>query len=404
MRQLSPSIQSLLHLQRPLPRSISDGLRLNYGPLLKLHDDFTEIASELRIWTFNETIDSLLSGWDAGPEQGVRFSAPLVSIKSGLVGVRQEQVYSLDSNHADGASFGPANRRTMGSFLQDLATAVKHAEHLSSRYIHTPLNLSDHVKVEVIGFYEDPDADMESAIRLYATKYHLSEFLEKGPESCLEERLRKVPKGLSDPGKEQAGVPPGPGGSAGRGGGGNSGLDIWANVQKMWRATRPGDSSSQTRDAEITSPDIVVTRPSAVTESKSLPASAMRRVQTLTVPPLSPPDFQRPASQSSKASTMSEPVMEDTSPKSLEPSPDAGVDDDGSKLHAGVEQKDFEEPVFRTRTQRLSRTSALQDLTAGFSRPDPSRRKFMWIHLPFTNPPWVKACLHEIPTRSAARC
>jgi hypothetical protein len=26
----------------------------------------------------------------------------------------------------------------------------------------------------------------------------------------------------------------------------------------------------------------------------------------------------------------------------------------------------------------------------GFSRPNPSLRKFMWVHMPFNNPVWVK--------------
>jgi len=27
---------------------------------------------------------------------------------------------------------------------------------------------------------------------------------------------------------------------------------------------------------------------------------------------------------------------------------------------------------------------------AGFSRPNASRRKFMWVHMPYNNPVWVK--------------
>ncbi|KAI8266787.1 Protein SERAC1 [Colletotrichum sp. SAR11_239] len=160
-----------------------------------MHEDFATIASELRIWTFYETIDSQLSGSGSknhGTAKEVRFGAPIVSIKSSLVGVRQERVFALDSEHANCASFGQGNTEIMGSYLTELAAAVKKATDLSSEYIHTPLSLKKHVKVEIIGFYDDPDAQVESDIRLYFTKLHLEEFLEKGPERCLEERLRRT--------------------------------------------------------------------------------------------------------------------------------------------------------------------------------------------------------------------
>ncbi|KAI8244767.1 hypothetical protein K4K57_003895 [Colletotrichum sp. SAR 10_99] len=150
-----------------------------------MHEDFATIASELRIWTFYETIDSQLSGSGSknhGTAKEVRFGAPIVSIKSSLVGVRQERVFALDSEHANCASFGQGNTEIMGSYLTELAAAVKKATDLSSEYIHTPLSLKKHVKVEIIGFYDDPDAQVESDIRLYFTKLHLEEFLEKGPE------------------------------------------------------------------------------------------------------------------------------------------------------------------------------------------------------------------------------
>ncbi|KAJ0278483.1 hypothetical protein CBS470a_009757 [Colletotrichum nupharicola] len=149
-----------------------------------MHEEFATIASELRIWTFYETIDSQLSGSGSknhGTVKEVRFGAPIVSIKSSLVGVRQERVFALDSEHANCASFGQGNTEIMGSYLTELAAAVKKATDLSSEYNHTPLSLKKHVKVEIIGFYDDPDAQVESDIRLYFTKLHLEEFLEKAP-------------------------------------------------------------------------------------------------------------------------------------------------------------------------------------------------------------------------------
>ncbi|KAJ9151412.1 Protein SERAC1 [Pleurostoma richardsiae] len=199
MTNLRESIRLLMHLQHPLPMSIADDLRLGESTLLKMHEDFAAIASDMRIWTFYETIDSLLSeGSESALTDTVQFSAPLVSIKSALVGVRQETVYSsLESGHANCASFGPQNPKTMAAYLEDLSLAVSKAVDLS-QYTHTPLTLKERVKVEVIGFYEDPDAAMDSAIRLYFTKYHLADFLDKGPERCLAERLTGGPKSSPD--------------------------------------------------------------------------------------------------------------------------------------------------------------------------------------------------------------
>ncbi|GKT41581.1 uncharacterized protein ColSpa_01762 [Colletotrichum spaethianum] len=237
-----------------------------------MHEEFSTIASELRIWTFYETIDSQLSGSGStsrGLAKEVRFGAPIASIKSSMVGVRQERVFSLDSEHANCASFGMGNTETMNTYLQELAAAVQKAIELSSEYIHTPLNLKRHVKVEIIGFYEDPDAEMESAIRLYFTKLHLQEFLEKGPERCLEERLRRTalrPRSEPDPAhpsKEDSQKS-------------SNGLGILSGFQELGQKIRRGRSDSgsrpKTSDSESQgSPGIFVTRPSMVDGSNSMP-------------------------------------------------------------------------------------------------------------------------------------
>ncbi|TEA14937.1 Protein SERAC1 [Colletotrichum sidae] len=383
MNNLEDSIQRLLRLQRPLPRTISKELRLGHKPLHRLQDDFSTIASELRVWTFYETIDSQLSGSGStsrGLSKEVLFGAPIASIKSSLLGVRQERVFSLDSEHANCASFGKGNTETMNSYLADLAAAVKQATELSSEYLHTPLSLKKHVKVEIIGFYEDPDAEMESDIRLYFTKLHLQEFLDKGPERCLEERLKRTtlhPK--SDPV-----VPPLPLEDSSNS---KNGLGIFSGLQQLGQGAwpgQPGDGDGdgpQTTEADNQeSPPIVVTRPVVGGGTRSMPLEPVHRVGSLAVPALSPPGFNRPSSRASNAeSTRSDPTELELSP----------VDEDPSPLtRAGVE-KSRSEPLTR-RYDRVSRNTAMEDLTAGFSRPDPGARKFMWIHTPFTNPSWVK--------------
>lgn len=325
-----------------------------------MHDDFTDISSEMQIWTFYETIDSQLSGSGYGVTNEVKFSAPLVSIKSALVNVRQEIIYSsLESDHAHCASFGISNPRTLNTYLLNLAAAISKAATLSQS-VHTPLRLKQKVKVEIIGFYEDPDAATESDIRLYITKYQLAEFLQKGPEMCLEERLRRVTH-RPGPGRRQTIVHgPGHGSSSG-----------------------PGD-----RERPV-SPGIVVQSPGTDDEHWRIPLG--RRLHSLTIPTLSPPGFGRPSSRTSNGttSTMSDPTGQEVSPKEATTLTTQRAQDPRSKpetdqLGLGI--------TSRSRAERASTSSALQDLTAGFSRPNPDQRKFMWIHLPFTNPVWVKVC------------
>jgi hypothetical protein len=67
---------------------------------------------------------------------------------------------------------------------------------------------------------------------------------------------------------------------------------------------------------------------------------------------------------------------------------DVGVDG-GARPAATMEEGDFD-PYAQRRADELRRQSMLQNFTAGFSRPDPTKRRFMWIHTPYNNPPWVK--------------
>ncbi|RYP02235.1 hypothetical protein DL764_005877 [Monosporascus ibericus] len=399
MPHLRESIQHLLHLENPLPRSITDELRLGYKPLLHMHDQFKDIASELRIWTFYETIDSQLSGWGASDVDEVHFSAPLVSIKSCIIGTRAEQTFSLESNHANCASFGSDNLETMHSYLAQLRQAVQKAEYLSTNFVHTPLRLAEKVKLELIGFYEDPDSDTGRDIRLYVSKHFLKEFLAKGPEQCLQERLSTV---AAKPGRRP--LRHSKRGTPSRETDASGGLGILTNVQEFGqRIFGHHDSPTQSppERSNTGSPEIVVTshppRPQVTgTASEPPPATAPRRSRGLTVPSLSTPGFHRPSSRSSSrpssdgvSRTASDPGESEVSPRTTGDARERDALRDRDAL-PGINRKDHALAV-KDRSEPLSKVSALQELTAGFSRPDPTRRKFMWIHLPFNNPHWVKS-------------
>ncbi|KAI8947890.1 hypothetical protein F4801DRAFT_488395 [Xylaria longipes] len=405
---LRESIQHLLFLEKPLPRSITSELRLGYRPLLKLHDAFTDIASELRLWTFYETVDSQLSGLGRNDIDEVHFSAPITSIKSGLIGSRAEQALSLESDHAHCASFGPQNLQIMHSYLYDLGEAVRKAEFLSANFVHTSMRLSSKVKVETIGFYDDPDSEMDHSIRLYVSKHYLDEFLEKGPEYCLEERLNTIAprarKAMRPPSRRPATSPSRASRAA----------SILSNVQEFGQRILGSSRSSdgpQSPERDISpqqSPEIVVTshtprRPSlAGAASEPLPSVDVSpgRSRGLTVPALATPgfiqSFGRRSSESVRSSidevtgTFSEPITPDVPQMAPESRQHTDYTDQTHAEEEGIDS------TRRGRRKQFGRTPTSQDLTAGFSRPNPSKRKFMWIHLPFNNPYWVKSIFDKI--------
>ncbi|KXX74702.1 Protein SERAC1 [Madurella mycetomatis] len=328
MLNLKESIQELLHLQAALPQTLTDEIHLNSEPLTRLHEKFVDMASELRLWSFYETQESSLSG--SGDASEVQFGAPLVSVKSALLDIWQEDVYAVDSDHAHLASFGPGNRGILASYLDDLAGAVRKAAALSRAFTHVPLHLKDRVKVEIIGFYEDPDALMASAlgfaqqssndetssmIRLYSTKHPFREFVRIGPDACLEERLHRPPE----------------------------------RKRSRRRARREPERS----------PEIVVTSP--------LERPALLKVPAQSDPTIRPPS---PESITSVSTTVSDPALPYGSAH-------------GGTDHHGIDLSP------KRRAEILINEHELRG-PAGFSRPNPQSRKFTWIHLPFNNPVWVR--------------
>lgn len=373
MPHLRESIQHLLYLHRPLPRSLARELRLGNKSLLQMHDQFMDIASELRIWTFYETIETQLSGFGGSDYDEVHFSAPLTSIKSGLLGSRSEQALSLESDHAHCASFGPNNIRTMHSFLADLGAAVRKAEELSTKYVHTPLRLSENVKIELIGFYGDPDIEANQEIRLYISKHVLKDFILKGPEACLQERMNTVAA------KRRHMLPmsrvPGALGIFG------DGAEF---SQRPIGTARPNSSPENPENGPGPSPEIVVSRASRPSISgaatEPVPVVSSTRSRGLTVPALSTPVYHRPSGRSSNESTRttnSEPNVTEVSPKTTD----------------SAQQSDGDAKSVSGRRNRGNRGSAL-DTGAGFSRPEPSRRKCKCVHElfnPLSGILWVRS-------------
>lgn len=354
MSNLKESIQELLHLQSTFPQSLADQIRVHKAELINLHDQFVDMASELRLWSFYETQESLLSGSAAGLPSEVMFGAPLVSVKSALLDIWQEDVYAVDSDHARLAAFGPNNAGILDSYLMDLGDAIYKAARISMGHTHTPLHLRSHVKVEVIGFYEDPDApagtprpyttqqpggETGTNIRLYSTRYSFKDFLKKGPERCLAERLHRAPK-------QPSGQP---------GSGGNNEPEFSSGTE-----TSGLGISTTTTDSSALSPEIVIT-----------------------ATPERPPVLPAPLVQT-------EPIVRPASPESAA-SVDTTVSDSALVLGNDLasEASHTINRLAKHQARILVREHVLS-AAAGFSRPNPSLRKFMWVHMPYNNPVWVK--------------
>ncbi|TGO71257.1 hypothetical protein BELL_0601g00060 [Botrytis elliptica] len=185
----SGSIRTIMGLSRELPISISSQLELDHHSLKQIGKDFKALATELKVWTFFETIDSNITG----PDQGKPFHAPITSIKSAILNLRNESVYPLVSTHTKCAAFGSANGHTKEAYLVALAALVEQACKLS-KLTHCELNLEQRVEVEINGFYEGSATipTNEPPIRVWSTNRSLHDFTRNGPAKLLKERREEV--------------------------------------------------------------------------------------------------------------------------------------------------------------------------------------------------------------------
>lgn len=195
-KDYSIRIRELLGLSEALTPRLMDELRLGQTALLKIDDDFKHLSSELHVWTFYETEDSNLSGvgGDAGPSN-IPFKVPITSMRSAILALRHEKVYALRSNHANCPSFGMKNEQTMWMYLLDLSRAITTAKSTSQDHPHVPLRLEQQVHVEVHGFYQNdsiqgsPSSEIPN-LRLFSTEGNsLESFWVEGPDGLLERRL-----------------------------------------------------------------------------------------------------------------------------------------------------------------------------------------------------------------------
>ncbi|POR35879.1 Uncharacterized protein TPAR_03935, partial [Tolypocladium paradoxum] len=441
MPSLAPSIQSLLQLAAPLPASITDDLRVGNSLLLHVDEDFKSVSNDVRVWSFYETIDSRLSG-GPGPESGdVYFTAPLTSIKSAILGMRLEMIFPMQSDHANMASFGRNNIHTLRMFLKQLAAQIKRADmSLRDGHGHWTLGLEQKVNVEVHGFFDDPpigghpEEEEGSIVRAWSTRLPLKEFLNKGPEVCLSERLNEVEgapeetrflrargrTSLMERDTHRGGsvfTAPAP-------------LTIKnaLGIQDRQAAAhqtatpaspiiRPVDyAHDRTRSAPVTAPRGLTTPPSRAVSPPTRQSSPLTRaspviradLEDLAIDRLSPPLRPRVGRSISRSfslgSDRSRAEYRDFPPFSQRSRSTFHGAAPGSDAEAdGIDASPrLPEAVVAMRTaardgeQRTCETAVVDEVPVAFVRPDVRARRFVWVHAPFNNPTWVKKVLQTL--------
>ncbi|KAL9565774.1 hypothetical protein ACKAV7_009956 [Fusarium commune] len=417
MPSLATGIQNLLQLSAPVPTSITDDLRVGNTLLLQLDDDFKSIAHDFRIWTLYETIDSRLSGSSGD----VYFTAPLTSTKSAILGMRQETILPLQGDHANIASFGRHNVHTMRLFLKQLSALIGRADEYSREDGNWSLNLEQKVNVEVHGFFEDPPGPLDVAmIRAWSTRLPLRDFLRKGPEECLAERLNEVE--TVDEGRFMR----------------NRGKTTMLPTEKVADEAHGNPLGISQGSVELSPPASPVIRPvdAEKTRSESAPQTGARSPVT----PLSPAAISPPTHYSTPMRRPSPLIRanfeQDLAVDRLSPPPRGRT---GRSLSRSVsmgtqasqyEYKDF--PPFSQRSRstiegfsddddidasprlpeaivairkaanngerRASETVIVDEVPVAFSKPQIETRKFMWVHLPYNNPSWVTKIFETLQT------
>ncbi|KAG8408610.1 hypothetical protein J3458_019634 [Metarhizium acridum] len=395
---------------------------------MRVDEDFKAVSNDLQVWTFYETIDSRLSGGNAtaGSEsRDVDFTAPLTSIKSAILGMRQERIFPLQSDHANIASFGRHNVHTLQVFLKQLAHQVCHADaNVSAKEFSGQwmLGLEQKVNVEVHGFFDDTppsqgqhEGDECPIVRAWSTRLPLREFLNKGPDECLSERLNEV-EGSPEEERilrlrgrtshiekegETAPVPPAAPDSMTI----KNPLGIQDALSSTRLVTspaspvpRPLDSAGRVpHSTPVTTPRGPTTPPSRAISPKSSPIrrpSPLVRAdmeQDLAVDRLSPPlrgrmggrSMSRSFSLGSDGSRLEYRDFPPFSPRSRSTIGDVLASDDEEMESPGLPEAVVADEV-------------ADEAPMAFMKPDVKSRKFVWVHVPFNNPTWVKSVLQSL--------
>ena len=332
------NIARVMRLSAPLPDSISRQLQLDHQLLTKLDLDFRSLATELQVWTFFETEDTNLTN---------EYHAPITSIKSALLNLRHEVVYPLLSDHTNCAGFGSKNLQTKESYLCDLSEAIKKALELSKTK-HTEMNLEDRVKVEIIGFYEMSESH-EEPIEVWSTSRSLRDLKRYGPAKLLEDRLSEI----NAPPRERQ------------------------HLRQNTRAPTLMPNRKEVKPVladKVSDPELgAKTSRFRRSKSKERDSQEPKPAPNLLVPG-SPPGVEM------------KPVR-----RPADPIPSIAVVAEDGYLAPDISKQKRERSRERGgRTKRRDSVAAVDTTPVIFIKPDASKQRLVWIHVPFNNPTWVR--------------
>lgn len=400
MSRFEVSIQKLLKLDAPLTSTLRDELQLGHHLLSQIDEDFKLLSCEMRIWTFSETEDSKLSGGEISGRADIPFTAPIVSLRSATLGVRHEKIYTQQSQHSDCASFGMNNIQTMKLYLKDLGDAIRKAQttNVENPRNH-PLGLEEEVQMEVHGFYEDlvTTTHNTAAIRAFSTKQTLGSFFKEGPDQLLQDRLNEIDipipaePSLPGPRKNQfisvrtrspRMIPEGT----------NTSLEH-PQQRRTRRSSVASVLTNSGRDPSPTLSDLrglgtrcievsgLTHTASAVTLEEKV--ATVTPSQTSSLHPGGLPSFHPNTLVSQSTSGTDTLISDASSTHAVPPTMPSPANNGAHAMLAHLNSR-------KNRTRRGSESTFSQDMRASFSRPDPKTQKFVWIHIPFTNPSWVR--------------
>ncbi|KAG0153396.1 hypothetical protein PDIDSM_5249 [Penicillium digitatum] len=383
--EYAASICHLLHLDHETPAALRKQLRPRQERLWHLSNQFKTLSADMKLWSFLETVDSIMHVIDAETNSLLESHVPITSIRSGLLNIEHEKELPMATDHAGTAIFHD-QKSTRDRFLQELGDAVDNAVEISKRE-DTPLGVEQKVMVQISGFFENPALGVteEIPLKLWSTTVSLEDYLSRGPSACLRERLGRVqPSGLDDSSISSFYSP--------RSSSLTPGSDLHDQLQKYHdEQPRPlpaplpyrqsfddpsgplpkiqiteaewDDGSLNDSQSEIPSPPEEQKRRSSLTKALGF-ISRERTYRRSTSESSSQRSTERPSSSSSTSQPVQSPLL--AIPKSTR-----------DRINQDADRPDTPRAVPR------------------FDRPEADTEKLMWIHVPYTHTGWVSQVIRR---------
>lgn len=177
-------MQQLLGLLKPLPASIGTDLQPDDYWLRHMDAEFNEFSSDIHIWTLYETGVSQVSHTSESSRRGpaaTQIKPSLTSMGSAILGLRHERIYPLRSSHANCASFGIKNLRTMMLYIKELGNAIRKSAEFYENKPARSLDLKQSVLIRVHEFYMHKEPRVVDYIKApYSSERTLECFLAGG--------------------------------------------------------------------------------------------------------------------------------------------------------------------------------------------------------------------------------